>query len=102
MRRHPAARERKGEAMTKAPAEERRAALVKQIAQAEAQLNLMERRNGGATRARDTRRKIIVGGTVLSAMQGDPDLTAQVIALLRRKVTRPADKNALADLLNEG
>jgi hypothetical protein len=100
MRRHPAARERKGEAMTKSAAEERRAALVKQIAQAEAQLNLIERR-GGKARARDTKRKIIVGGTVLSAMQNDPALTAQVIALLRVKVTRPADKAALLDLLNE-
>ena len=47
----------------------------------------------------DTRRKIIVGGAVLAAMDEDAALATQIRALLAAAVEREADRDAVADLL---
>lgn len=50
-------------------------------------------------RKRQTRRKIVVGGTVLVAMEKDPTLRETVRRLLAATVTRQKDREVLADLL---
>lgn len=51
------------------------------------------------SRKLDTRRKIIVGGTVIAAMEQDADLRGRVVALLQEKVTRELDREAVAEWL---
>jgi hypothetical protein len=53
-------------------------------------------------RKRDTRRKIIVGGMVLAAMERDETFAARVAALLATYVDRPNDREVIADLLPAG
>ena len=62
-------------------------------------LNALEQKEKSQTRKLDTRRKIIVGGAVLSEMHKDPEFAAVVRALLLRYVARPNDRAAVADLL---
>lgn len=47
----------------------------------------------------DTRRKVIIGGMILAALDDDPELADRVRALLRNRVTRENDRKAIADLL---
>ena len=62
-------------------------------------LNALEQKEKSQTRKLDTRRKIIVGGAVLSEMHKDPEFAAVVRAMLLRYVARPNDRAAVADLL---
>jgi hypothetical protein len=53
-------------------------------------------------RKRDTRRKIIIGGMVIAAMERDEDFAARIAALLAAYVARPNDREVIADLLPGG
>lgn len=53
-------------------------------------------------RQAEARRKIVIGGTIELAMVDDPDFRAKVVALLRQHVTRPPDREVVADLLGDG
>lgn len=73
-------------------------ALLAEIAAAEAKIErarvLSERLKRAAvdhSRRADTRRKIILGATLLSAARDNPDLTALIEGLIAA-VTRPADR----------
>jgi hypothetical protein len=50
-------------------------------------------------RKRETRRKIIVGGAVLNAMEKDQGFALQIRALLAQQVGRSIDREVIADLL---
>lgn len=69
--------------------------LEQKVADAEARARRLKAALGEQKHAQDTRRKIILGGVVLSAMETDENLKAQVVALLRERVTRPADVEAM-------
>jgi hypothetical protein len=66
-----------------------------------AKLAALNARISARERKTDTQRKIIIGGTVLAAMKDDAALNAQIVALLRRKLTRPQDKAAFPELFDE-
>lgn len=53
-------------------------------------------------RAQDTRRKIVLGAALLSELEQDPALRAQVRGILSRRLTQERDRALLADLLAEG
>ena len=72
--------------------QQRKAELERQIAAAE-----RDAREAG--RKLETRRKIIVGGAILAAIAESPGLAGMVKTVLARRVTRPADRAAIADLL---
>ena len=74
--------------------------LSEKIEQTRARLHQMEAKVAAAERKADTVRKIVLGGTVMAAMETDPDLRGRIVALLREKVTRPRDREAVAQWLN--
>ncbi len=74
--------------------QQRKAELERQIAAAESQAK-------AAARKQDTRRKIIVGGAVLAAIESSPGLLAMVKTVLAQRVTRAHDRAAVADLLGD-
>jgi hypothetical protein len=84
------------------PITDRIAALKAKQDQLAARLKPLEARAKLEDRKRDTRRKIIVGGTVLAAMEKDQAFAAGVAALLARWVERPNDRAVIADLLPGG
>lgn len=67
------------------------------VAQERAKLAALEARISARERKLDTQRKIILGGTVLAAMQDDAAFAAQITALVRKRVTRAQDKAVLLD-----
>lgn len=71
------------------------------IEQARARLQQLEAAAADAARRLDTRQKVIVGGTVLVAMRDDPELRQKVVSLLKDRVTRGVDRNAIAAFLDE-
>ena len=73
--------------------QQRKAELERQIAAAE-----RDAREAG--RKLETRRKITVGGAILAAIAESPGLAGMVKTVLARRVTRPADRAAVADLLD--
>lgn len=73
--------------------QKRKAQLEQRIAAAESQAKT-------AARKLDTRRKIILGGAILAAVADSPGLREMVRAVLAQRVTRAADRAAVADLLD--
>lgn len=73
--------------------QQRKAEIERQIAAAESEAK-------AAARKLDTRRKIIIGGAVLAALADSPGLAAMVKTVLAQRVTRAADRAAVADLLD--
>ena len=67
--------------------------------QLEAQIAAAESKAKTAARALDTRRKIIIGGSILAAIEKSPGLLEMVRTILAQHVTRPNDRAAVADLL---
>lgn len=57
-------------------------------------------RQKSTDRALDTRRKVIVGAAILTAIEADADLKARVCAVLETAVTRPIDREAIAPWLS--
>ena len=77
--------------------EERR----KELAQRQAVLQQRAARLAKEEKAWEDRRKIIVGATVLNAMEKDADLAARVVAALKTAVVRDTDKKHVRDLIGE-
>ena len=75
------------------------ARLKERKAQLEAQIAAEEAKAKTAARKQDTRRKIIVGGAILAAMEESAGLREQVRHVLAARVTRPNDRAAVLDLL---
>lgn len=73
--------------------------LQQRKAEIERQIAAAERDARQAARKWDTRRKIILGGAVLAAIETDAALRQQVRALLAERVTKPNDRATVADLL---
>lgn len=67
--------------------------------QLERQISAAEKQAKAAARKWDTRRKVILGGAVLAALESDPALRERVRTLLAERVTRPHDRATVADLL---
>ncbi len=78
-----------------------RPTLQQQLAAAELKANRLRKELSESRRAAETRRKIVIGGTVLAAMGDDEDFRLKVLALLRDNVTRPPDREVIAELLGE-
>ncbi len=70
------------------------------IRQAQARLDDLKARASANRRAAETRRKIVLGAAVELAMEDDPELRSQVIGILRQKVTRDIDKEAVSRWLS--
>ncbi len=81
------------------PVSDQIAAIKAKKEQLSARLNTLAAKAKQEDRKRDTRRKIVVGAAVLTAMESDADLAFQVAKLLRRFVTRDHDRTAVADIL---
>ena len=73
---------------------------AQQLAAAEAKAARLRAELSKDARKLDARQKIIIGGTVIAAMDADPELRAKVCGLLQQKVTRPLDKEAVAPWLS--
>ena len=80
--------------------EERIAAKRERQAQLAAQLAALEGRQKAADRKRDTRRKIVIGAAVLVEMELRPAVASYVREMLDKAVTRPQDREVIADLLS--
>lgn len=76
-----------------------RQTLEQKLAAVELKANRLRHQLSEAKRKADARRKIVVGGTVLAAIESDRRLRATVIDLLRQNVTRPLDLETVTDLL---
>jgi hypothetical protein len=66
-----------------------------------AQLNTLNAKAKVEDRKRDTRRKIVVGGAVLAAIESDAALAETLRRVLAASVARPADREVIADLLGD-
>ena len=66
-----------------------------------AELSTLSAKAKTEERKRDTRRKILVGGAVLAAIDSDTGLADMVRLVLDMGITRPDDREMLADLLQE-
>lgn len=77
-----------------------RRSLAQQLAAAEQKAARLRTEMSKKARKLDARQKIIVGGTVIAAMEADPELRAKIVTLLQQKVTRPLDKEAVAAWLS--
>ena len=62
-------------------------------------LNALEQKDKDDRRKRDTRRKIIVGGAVLTQMEKDSAFASVVRQILAQSVGRQNDREAISDLL---
>ena len=85
--------------MARMTEDESAARLRLHIAEAQKRLKQIETKQKAKDRARDTKRKIVLGGMVSAAMEKDPAFKAVIVAMAREKITRPSDKQAVADLL---
>ncbi|MDR3489819.1 MAG: hypothetical protein P4M05_33635 [Bradyrhizobium sp.] len=79
--------------------EDRIAALKDRQEKTAAKINALQAKAKGEERKKDTRRKIVVGGAILLAMEKDEELARAVRDVLARTVGRPIDRAVIADLL---
>lgn len=82
-----------------------RKSIEERLAQLEVQTKTLKARLGKQERARDTRRKVLLGALVLHRLENanDPEFTKRLDDWLRRELpgflTRDADKELFDDLL---
>lgn len=69
------------------------------IAKLEAQLAALRSAESKAERKKDTREKIIIGGTIKAAATSDPQLRGLLVKYLNEFVTRPNDRKVIAPWL---
>ena len=81
------------------PVKNQIAALKEKQDKLAARLNTLNAVAKKEDRKRDTRRKIVVGGAVLLAMEKDQVLAERVKVALAQTVGRPIDRAVVADLL---
>ena len=67
--------------------------------QLQAQLAALEARKKADARKRETRRKIVAGGAVISHAEIDPAFREMLREVLQKAVTRDIDKAVIGDLL---
>jgi hypothetical protein len=75
------------------------AALKEKKDQLAKRLAALEQKARTDDRKRETRQKIIVGGLVLAYMEKDPSFADRIRELIAGGVTRPHDREAVAELL---
>jgi hypothetical protein len=80
---------------------ERIAALKQKSEQIAAQLKALETRNAASVKKSDTRRTILLGACVISALETDSNLRGYVQKKLDKFLTRERDRELFADLLNQ-
>jgi len=76
--------------------------LEERLAQLDAQKKTLQARLSRQTRARDTRRKVLLGAFVLNEMQTDPAFQEKVSSKLAGFLSRDADKALFTDFLGDG
>jgi exonuclease III len=81
------------------PVSERIAKIKAKKEQLAAKLSKLEASEKAVTRKRDMRRKIIVGGALLAAIEKDSLLASRIRSVLGDQVTNPKDREFIADLL---
>lgn len=85
--------------MVRKSSSERIAELAERKKQIEAKLASLAARERQDARKRDTRRKVVVGAAVLAHAELDEQFAAALRDALAKAVLRPADREAVADLL---
>lgn len=70
-------------------------------AKLKAQIDALETRKKTEDRRRDFRRKIVVGAAVLAHAEVDASFRQLLIATLHTAVSRPADREVIADLISK-
>jgi hypothetical protein len=79
--------------------------IVERLAQLDAQRKTLQARLGKQERARDTRRKVLIGALVLHKIEKDPNEARRLGDWLRRELpgflSREMDKALFADLLEK-
>lgn len=78
---------------------DRLAELQKQKARIDAQIAAEKAKAKKAERSLETRKKVIVGATVLNAIEQDEKLRDTIAKLLAAHVTRDHDRATISDLL---
>ena len=78
---------------------ERQQVLEERKRQIETQLASLSARKRETDRRRDARRKIIVGAAILAHAELNPTFADQIRDVLDQAVQRPADRQAITDLL---
>ena len=81
--------------------QERAARQALKVEQERAKLAQLNARISARERKLETQRKIIIGGMVLAEARDDPAFAGQIARLIRKRVTRPQDKNALGEMFGE-
>ena len=76
--------------------------LEERLAKLDAQKKTLQARLSRQTRARDTRRKVLLGAFVLNEMQTDAAFQEKVTRKLSGFLSRDADKALFADFLGDG
>lgn len=84
-----------------------RKSIAERLAQLEAQRKTLQARLGKQERARDTRRKVLLGALLLHRIdEGDTGMSAQLMSWLKVELpgflTRDADKALFDDILGDG
>lgn len=79
--------------------DERIAAELERRAKADARLEQLTAQKKTEERKRETRRQFLVGEAVLSALSTDAILADRVKEILQQSISKPRDKEVLADLL---
>jgi septal ring factor EnvC (AmiA/AmiB activator) len=74
--------------------------LKQRKAKLEAEIAKAETANRKAARAKETRRKILVGAAILAEIEAEPSLKGVLQDILKRRLTQDRDRELLADLLN--
>ena len=72
-------------------APKRKKRVTRTAAQVEAEEELQAARDADAARRLDTRRKVVIGGALMALAERDQE-AARMLANLKRRLTRPADK----------
>ena len=83
------------------PITDKIAALKAKQEELAAQLSALTAKAKVEDRKRDTRRKIVVGGAILAALETDTALADTLRRVLAANVTRPMDRDVISDLLDE-
>ena len=96
---HPAGLNMKGRRMSE-PTRSRLDKLKQRKAKLEAEIAKAETVERKAARAKDTRRKILVGAAILAELEAEPHLRTIVQEILNRRLTQERDRALLADLVD--
>jgi len=83
------------------PITDKIAALKARQEELAAQLSALTAKAKVEDRKRDTRRKIVIGGAILAALETDTALADTLRRVLTANVTRPMDRDVVSDLLGD-